>query len=74
MVPGFVNEMDAPDKSSTVSLLFLAFVINPSYSAQKSVNVICCAFLMLGTTNMRMPSLRVTSTASPMFMDALLIL
>ena len=57
--------MFAPERSSGVSLFVRARWMRSSYARANSTNVSRSQCLMLGTSRMRVPSLRVVSTARP---------
>jgi len=65
IVPGFVSDMVVPAKSSAVSLLPRARRMMSSYAAQKRPKSSVSAFLMLGTTSVRVPSSFCRSMARP---------
>ncbi len=67
IVPGFVSDTVVRAKSSTVSLLVRARRMRSSYAAWKPAKSNVSAFLMFGTSRVRLPSDFCWSMASPRF-------
>ncbi len=65
IMPGLVIVTVVPAKSSTVILLVLTFLTSSSYARTKAAKSSVSARLMFGTSSVRPPSGRFTSTARP---------
>ena len=63
IVPGLVSEIDAPWKSSTVSLFDFTRRMRSSYAARKPAKSSVSASRMIGVTSVRWPLPLSTSTA-----------